>query len=403
MALKNSPIFITGLGAFSAAGRNCAELWDTCRNGNSRAELRDFSGVQVPAYFAPDPDLSRGDAHLVRFAGRAAALALAAAREAWEDAQLPSAAIPPERMGLILGTSRGPADIVDASLLRENKRPSEAIYTAFSSTAGILASALNIQGCALSVSATCNSGASAIYTALQLLRSGELDLVLAGGLDAPLIDSIVHRMAATGVLSSSGRCRDALRPFDVHRDGTVLGEGAAFLVLETGESARRHGVSLHGQLLGASVSCEPNARSRPTENVDGLQRAVRAALNSAALPATEVDLLHLHGTGTRVNDHMESICINSLFGAPSGQPLSWASKGITGHTLGAASSFQAILTLLAMRHSYLPSTTNCLELDPACPLRLPAGPGESRPIQTALCLTSGFWGKNSCLVFVPPP
>jgi 3-oxoacyl-[acyl-carrier-protein] synthase II len=402
MALKDSSILVTGLGAFGAAGRNCDELWETCRSGTSRAELRSFSGIQIPAYSAPDPELGRRDAHLVRSAGRIAALGLAAAREAWEDARLSSAVVEPARIGLILGSSRGPADIVDASLGRETKRPSEAVYTAFSSTAGVLASALNIQGCALSVSATCTSGASAIYTGLQLLRGGDLDVVVAGGLDAPLIDSIVHRLAAAGVLSSSGHCRDALRPFDASRDGTVLGEGAAFLVLETGDSARRRQIRVHGRLLGAALSCEPNARSHPAPEVEGLQRAVRAALASGPTSAANIDLLHLHGTGTRINDSLEGVCVNSLFGAPPGQPVSWATKGITGHTLGAASSFQAVLTLLAMRHSHVPPTANCLELDPACQLRLAHGHAKSMRIQTALCLTSGFWGKNSCLAFAAP-
>jgi 3-oxoacyl-[acyl-carrier-protein] synthase II len=391
------PILITGLGAFGAAGRNCAELWENCRQGRSLAELREFSGLRLPAYSAPDPILSRTDAHLVRLAGRSAALALAAAREAWEDARLAPGSIDPTRVGLILGTSRGPADIVDASLLRKSKRPSEAIYTAFSSTAGIIASALNIQGCVLSVSATCTSGASAIHTALHFLRSGELDLVLAGGLDAPLIDSSMHRMAATGVLSSSGRCRDALRPFDLDRDGTVLGEGAAFLILETYQSAQGRQAHSHGKLLGSFLTCDPNSRSRPTENFEGLQRAVRSVLHSASISPASVDLIHLHGTGTRVNDHMESVCVNGLFGSTSTQPVCWGSKGITGHTLGAASSFQAVLTLLAMRNSFLPPTTNCFNQDPACAIHLQLNSGVERKIENALCLTSGFWGKNSCL------
>jgi 3-oxoacyl-[acyl-carrier-protein] synthase II len=395
-------ILITGLGAFGAAGRNCAELWENCREGRSLAQVRDFSGQRLPAYSADDPVLSRTDAHLVRPAGRSAALAMAAAREAWDDAQLTPGECDPTRIGLILGTSRGPADIVDASLLREAKRPSEAIYTAFSSTAGILASALNIQGCALSVSATCTSGATAIATAQQFLRAGELDLVLAGGVDAPLIDSITHRMAATGVLASAARSHDALRPFDADRAGTVLGEGAAFLVLETADSARRRKVRSRGRLLGAALSCEPNSRSRPTENVEGLQRAVQRALASDPAQPASVDLLHLHGTGTLVNDRMESVCVNHLFGPPVDQPVCWASKGITGHTLGAASSFQAVLTLLAMSHSHLPPTANCIDRDPACAIRLLLDQPKKQSIRTALCLTSGFWGKNSCLYLGSP-
>jgi 3-oxoacyl-[acyl-carrier-protein] synthase II len=391
-------ISITGLGAFGAAGRNCRELWENCRAGRSLAQSREFDGIPIPVYAAPDPALSRGDAHLVRSAGRSATLALAAAREAWDDAPLGAGDFDPTRVGLILGSSRGPADVVDQSMLRKSKRPSEAVYTAFSGTAGILASTLNIQGCALSISATCTSGASAIYTAMQFLRAGELDLVLAGGVDAPLIDSILQRMAATGVLSSSDRkSADALRPFDLHRDGTVLGEGAAFLVLESPDSVKRRKPRIRGKLLGAAISCEPNSRSRPTQEFAGLQRAVRASLPSVPLSRATIDLVHLHGTGTRVNDHMESVCVHHLFGPPNAQPVCWGTKGLTGHTLGAASSFQAVLTLLAMRHSFLPATQNCSQLDPTCPIHLQLSKGSDYKIETALCLTSGFWGKNSSL------
>lgn len=393
-----NPIVITGLGACGGAGRDCAELWENCRRGRSLAQMREVADLRLPVYAAPEFSLGHGDAHLVRQAGRAAVLAFAAAREAWQQARLSEGGFDPARIGVILGSSRGPADIVDASLLRKTKRPSEAVYTAFSSLSGLLASTLDLQGCALSISATCTSGAAAIYTALQLLRSGELDLVLAGGVDAPLVDSILQRMGATGVLSSSGKCRDALRPFDADRDGTVLGEGAAFLVLETAASAARRGVPVQGRLLAASVSCESSPRSRPTEHCEGLQRAVRAALAQSSTAASSVDLVHLHGTGTRINDSTESACIQDLFGPPAAQPVCWATKGVTGHTLGASSSFQAILTLLAMRDSFLPGTVNCVNQDPACAIRLCLGGGLPREIRTGLCLTSGFWGKNSCLL-----
>jgi 3-oxoacyl-[acyl-carrier-protein] synthase II len=351
---------------------------------------------------APAVTLTRSDAHVVRQAGRAAGLALAAAREAWEQAGLSSGGIDPARVGVIVGSSRGPADVVDRSLPRKATRPSEAVYTAFSSVAGLLASAFEIHGCAFSVSATCTSGAAAMYTARQLLRSGEFDLVLAGGVDAPLIDSIMERMSAAGVLASSRNSSGALRPFDQDRDGTVLGEGAAFVVMETSESAARRGARVYGQLLAASITSESHARSRPTDDCDGLQRAIRATLSQLSSSATTVDLIHLHGTGTQLNDHMESACIRKLFGPPKTQPLCWGTKGLTGHTLGASPCFQVILSLLAMRHSFLPGTANCTLQDPLCDIRLSLGQGSPLSIHTALCLTSGFWGKNSALLLGAP-
>jgi 3-oxoacyl-[acyl-carrier-protein] synthase II len=397
-----SSILVTGMGACGAGSANCAELWEHCVRGRGVAAMQMVSGKEVPVYRAPDPALNRWDAHLVRVAGRAATLAMAAAREAWQHAGLEDGRYDATRVGVVIGSSRGPADIVDASAAREIKRPSEAVYTAFSSAPGILASAFGVQGCALAVSATCTSGAAAIQTGRQMLRSGDFDIVLAGGADAPLIDSILQRMHSTGTLSASRQCSNALKPFDVNRDGTVLGEGAAFLILETAASAARRGAAAHGTLLGAAITCEPHSRTRPSKDCEGLQRAVRAALGQRADLSAAVDLLHLHGTGTAVNDLEESACVNALYPAPSSQPVIWATKGITGHTLGAASAFQAVLTLLAMRHSFLPGTANCNELDPACRMRLSMGSGSPRKIESALCLTSGFWGKSSCLYFGAP-
>ena len=397
MNTTDLPILITGLGACGAGAANCAELWENCRQGRSVAEMRKVSSHQLPVYPAPDPMLDRWDAHFVRSAGRAATLAIAAAREAWQHAGLQIGQFDPARMGIIIGSSRGPADIVDAGALPGNKRPSDAVYTAFSSASGILASAFGIQGCAASISATCTSGAAAIYTARQMLRSGDYDIVLAGGADAPLIDTILLRMLATGTLSSTSRSADALRPFDARRDGTVLGEGAAFLVLETAASAARRAAQPRGVLLGAAITCEPHSRTRPSKNCEGLQRAARVTFSQCPSHAPAVDILHLHGTGTKVNDLEESACVRALYGPPPGQPVTWATKGITGHTLGAASAFQAVLTLLAMRHAFLPGTANCEIPDPACPLRMSLGAGSPQTIRTALCLTSGFWGKSSSL------
>ena len=396
------PIVITGLGATGGGSRNCADLWENCCEGRVTAQLKTVGDVCLPVYAVPDPNLTPSDSHLVRKAGRAAALALAAAREAWQDARLNLGGYDPARIGVIVGSSRGPADVVDASLAHTSKRPSESIYTAFSSTAGLLASAFEIQGCSLSVSATCTSGATAIYTASRLLQSGDLDIVLAGGVDAPLIPSILERMAATGVLSSSVTSQDALRPFDVARNGTVLGEGAAFVVLESAASSARRGVPSRGTLLGAALTTESHLRSRPTDQGEGLQRAIKTALTSNSMEVPTPDLIHLHGTGTKINDQSESACVQACFGSPDSQPIAWGSKGITGHTLGAASSFQSILTLLAMQHSFVPGTANCSTQDPSCNIRLSLGKGFPQRIRTALCITSGFWGKSSCLYFGAP-
>ncbi len=376
-----SPILITGLGAFGAAGRNCEELWESSRGGQSQALRRVFAGQHLPAYVAPEVALARPDAHLVRQAGRAAGLALAAAREAWESS---SGAPGVRRMSSL------------AACAPQRRGPAKLFTPRFPAW----------RDCLLPRS----KSTAALFPFQPRVLPGRRRCTPRGSF-CGRVSSISFSREAWRLLSSIRSwkgCRrreffrEALRPFDEGRDGTVLGEGAAFVVMETPESAARRGARVHGQLLAAAVTCESHSRIRPTDDCDGLQRAIRATLPQLSSAGSPVDLIHLHGTGTKLNDQMESACIRTLFGPPKAQPLCWGTKGLTGHTLGASPCFQVILSLLAMRHSFLPGTANCTTQDPLCDIRLSVGNGAPLSIQKALCLTSGFWGKNSALLLGAP-
>ena len=390
---------ITGLGTFGAGGINVADLWQNALLKRDSSQMRRLSsGAALSVYAATDPVLAAETTRSLRHADRTAYLAMAAASEAWTDAKLPASGTDPLRIGVVIGSSRGPVGLNAACAVGKARRPTDSVYTAFSSVAGIVASSLKVQGCSIMVSATCASGAVAAHFGLQMLRAGGLEIVLVGGVDAPLVDGLLEQMAVTGVLSP-GVGPGLLRPFARDRNGTLLGEGAAFLVLESEASASRRAASFYGALEGVAIGHEVDSRTRLDETGKGLQRVLRASLNQAARHLEDVDLIHLHGTATRRNDAVESQCLYEVYGEAARQPLSWASKGITGHTLGAAPLFQAILSLQAMRHSYLPGTANCSELDEACAIRLNIGSGTAVPMSTSVCLTSGFWGNLSSLVF----
>ena len=401
MSNRNSHgrVVITGLGTFGAGGINVADLWQNARSKCDISQMRRLSsGSAISVYAAPDPVLTAETTRSLRHADRTACLAMAAASEAWTDAKLPLGDTDPLRIGVVVGSSRGPAALNAACGAGKPRRPTDSVYTAFSSIAGIVASSLKVEGCSIMVSATCTSGAVAAHSGFQMLRSGALDIVLVGGVDAPLVDGLLEQMAVTGVLAR-GVGPGLLRPFAPDRDGTLLGEGAAFLVLESEASAFHRAVSSYGALEGVAIGHEVDSRTRLDESGKGLQRVLHASLHQAARHLEDVDLIHLHGTGTRRNDAIESRCLYEVYGEATRQPLSWASKGVTGHTLGAAPLFQAILSLQAMRHSYLPGTANCSELDETCAIRLNIGSGTAVPISTSVCLTSGFWGNVSSLVF----
>jgi 3-oxoacyl-(acyl-carrier-protein) synthase len=390
-------VLVTGMGVFGAGGINAADLWRNAVSGRDGSRgIQLASGLTLPVYGAPDPPIAQEDYRLLHKADRSASLAVAAAREAWRDSGVAAANLDPLRIGVIVGSSRGPLGLSATCITSPHKHPTDSVYTTFSSLASIVATAIDARGCALMVSATCTSGAVAACTGLQLLREGELDAVLVGAVDAPLVDSFLEQMAATGVLSTGVAGR--LCPFDRERTGTVLGEGAAFLVLEPDKLARRRDASAHGVLEAVALGREAGARTTPAKSAEGLQRVLRSSLQRAGSGLDKVDLIHLHGTATRLNDAAESSCLHILYGEPAAQPLSWATKGVTGHTLGASPLYQAILSLQAMHRGFLPGTANCQVLDPCCPIRLCVGSGLDRQIQTAVCLNSGFWGNVSSMV-----
>jgi 3-oxoacyl-[acyl-carrier-protein] synthase II len=361
-----------------------------CRNARLQA-------AGTPPSIAPELPLEIANAKAVKHADRSAGLALVAAKQAWEDACLTRTKVEPQRVGVIIGSSRGPAG---AALSSGNRRARavDAVYTAFSSIAGVVAAEVGAGRCAQMTSATCTSGAVALQTALLMLRGGELDVAIVGGVDAPLVENLLEQFAAAGVLASVTD-ETALRPFDENRNGTAVGEGAAFVIVETEEHARERNAKIRAVIHTVATGCEPQLRSSMSMNAQGMQETVGRALNDCSIPRNEIDLAILHGTGTRLNDLMESRCVHDLFGKIADQPYSIGTKAITGHTLGGSAIFQLLIGLEAMRNHFIPGTANCTALDPECPLRLSIGEGVPADVRYGVCLTSGFWGNSSCIVF----
>ena len=389
---------VTGMGAWCAGAGDVPSLWRNAVEGKVSLEVRSLARVptSIAVYAAASPHFSPSDQRLVRGADRSASLALAAVREAWKQSA-PPAELDRRRVGVFIGTSRGPVGLNDYNSHHPAKRPSAALYSTLSSIAGIVAGSIRAEGCALMLSATCASGAAALHQALQTLRSGALDIAVVGGVDAPLVDSLLEQMVLAGI-TSSRTTPDALRPFDRHRCGTVIGEGAAFLVLETAPFAQARGAVILGEVAAVALRCQSSQRAGLDPDGRLIQEVIRASLAEADLQSRDIDLLHLHGTATRMNDASEGRAMRAVFGTAKEQPHAWASKAITGHTLGASSLFQVVLTLEALRHGVIPRTVNCTEPDPDCSLRLNTASPISLPLRSGLCSTSGFWGNYSSII-----
>ena len=410
---QDGAIVVTGLGVLSAGGDSPARLWECAAAGRSPAVWFTDPGVPgspaIPACVVPrlpENGLALRRSHKM---DRCVLMALAAAGQALADARLPTPLTAGGRVGIVTGTSRGPVAKISEMLRGTGSKdapgrgrslpPTLAANSSFGGLSGALALATGAHGPSFTVSATCASGAFAIAQAAQQIVLGAADIMLAGGTEAPLVDPFVPQLLATGILGTSADPRLACRPFHAERNGTVLGEGAAFLVLESLDSARRRGATIHARLAGWAMASDPCDPTSPSGEGEGLLRVMRQALAMAGLDAGGIDYINAHGTGTRLNDALEVLALHRLLGERLGQVPISSTKPITGHCLGAVPALEAVIAILALERQCVPPTANCTRLDPECPID--AVPGAARPtrLQVVMSNSLGFWGYNASLIF----
>ncbi len=404
-----TPVVVTGLGAFTAAGRGASALWEATVRGHSLARTyrpnNRKSGSALGVCSAPEVEFAYPELNRLRKMDRGVQMAGAAAAEAWHDAGFGAAPPEPDRGPVFCGTSRGPLGVILESQARWNEsgkiRPSVALNSTIACLSGALSHAFGLGGPCLTISAACASSAAAIALAAQQIRSGMADFALAGGAEAPLQDIVIAQLESAGVLSSHPEPHLACRPFDAARNGTVLGEGAAFLILESLDHARRRGARIYAQFSGWSVNSEYAQRTGISDNTEGLQRTMRAAVTMAGLTFDDLDYINAHGTGTALNDRSESYAIAAC-GGRGGRLRTSSTKAVTGHCMGAASAIEAVLSVLALERQCLPPSANCFEQASDCPVQLVTGKAQPSVVHAVLSNSLGFWGNNASLVFTSP-
>ena len=401
-------IVVTGLGAFTAAGPDAALLWESVCRGRSPAQFfqPNENRNSYVVCRAPDPENAGPGLSRVRHMDRSVQLAAAAACEAWRDAGLESGAIAEGRSAIFAGTSRGPlGTILQAQAQLEaghQIRPSVATNSTITGLSGALSNVFAIDGTALTVSAACASGAAALALAAQEIRAGMADVALAGGAEAPLHEILLAQLKSAGVMGSNPDPALACRPFDSSRDGTVIGEGAAFLVLESLGSARRRGAPIYAELAGWAVNSEPAQRTGISDHSDGLRRTMSSAVGMAGLAFADLDYINAHGTGTPLNDRAESLAI-ARCSAGANKVRTSSTKAVTGHCMGAGSAIEAVISVLALQHQTLPPSANCLEQAADCPIDLVLGQARPCPVRSVLTNSLGFWGSHASLLFLQWP
>ncbi|MCW3001973.1 MAG: beta-ketoacyl-[acyl-carrier-protein] synthase family protein [Conexibacter sp.] len=385
-------IVVTGRGIVSSVATGADNFFDALLK--MQGGISD-EGVAPCAEFDPETVMSPKEA---RRNDRFTQLAVGAADEAAAEAGL-MGDVDPSRVGVIVGTGVGGLTTLQKECqiwLEEGDRAVSPLFVPMmmpNAAAGQVAMRLGAHGPGFSVASACATGAHAIGEAKRMIERGEVDVVIAGGTEAALVGLCLAAFRRMGALSREG----ISRPFDVNRDGFVMGEGAAVLVLEREEHATGRGAKVLGRVTGYGASNDAFHITQPEENGRGAIEAMTAALRDADLSPSDVGYVNAHGTSTPFNDRIEAKAIRQVLG-DDGPPIS-SCKGAIGHTLGAAGAIEALACVEALRRGVLPPTLGLEEVDPECEADHVAGaPREAPDLKVALSNSFGFGGQNATLV-----
>jgi 3-oxoacyl-[acyl-carrier-protein] synthase II len=399
--LSSRRAVITGCGAVSPLGCGVAAFWEGLLAGRSGlAPIRSFdttgyTNLQAGEVkdFVPAQHFSARDAQRLE---RIIQYALVAAREAFQDAELDLAQLDRTRVGVILATTLGGMLIGEEyQRHRQDGQPfdaSQLLHFPYYATATRLARELEVRGPVITPSIACASGTHAVGLALELIRRGQGDVFIVGGAET------VCSFVVSGFNCLRATTAHTVRPFDARRDGLLVGEGAAVLVVEERRHAQARGARADVEVAGTGLAGDAVHMTAPARDGAGAARAMRAALADAACSPATIDFISAHGTGTVYNDAMEMTAISTVFGEAAPRIPVNSIKGAIGHTLGAAGSFEAIMCVRVLRDGLIPPTTNCETIDPACVLDIVRGAPRRVAAQTVLSTSSAFAGNNAALV-----
>ena len=403
-------VVVTGMGAISALGHGIGDIWSAMLAGETGIDtIRSFDPTGLSTTFAAEI----GDLPVDELLGRKQArrmdrftqLAVIAARQAVSQSGL-DIAREPERTGVIIGSAlSGFKTFVTATetMLTAGPRrvsPFAVPMTIPNMAPGTVAIDVGAKGPAFAHASAFASGAHAIGEGVRMIQDGRADAILAGGAEAPVMPLAVAAFAAMGSLSQGNATpTHAVRPFDLHRDGCALGEGAGVLMLEARDHAIARGAEILAEIVGYCPTADAFHEVRLAPEGDGIARAMAGAIADAGMPPSAIGYLNAHGTATVMNDAYETAAIKSAFGdAAAGLSIS-STKAMSGHLLGAAGGLEAIISIKALRTGVLPPTINLETPDPACNLDyIPAVP-RHRQIDAAMSNSMGFGGHNVSLIF----
>ncbi|HET7274332.1 MAG TPA: beta-ketoacyl-ACP synthase II [Longimicrobiaceae bacterium] len=405
-------VVITGTGLLTAVGTDVQTNWTSLLAGRSGAgPIQGFDASDSPVRFGCEVNdfdpANYIDRKEIKRTDRYAQLAIAAATQAMTGAgyeaegEMPT---DPDRFGVIIGSGIGGIATFEEQHRRYMEKGPGRVSPFFvpmfiaDIAAGLISIRYTAKGPNYATVSACASGAHAIGNAWRLIRSGDADVMIAGGTEASVTGMTVAGFAAMKALSERNDSPEtASRPFDATRDGFVLGEGAGVLVLENLEHAQARGATIIAEVAGYGQTADAYHITAPATGGEGAVRAIRLALKSAGAEADDVDYINAHGTSTPANDVNETAAIKVALGDRASDIVVGSTKSMTGHTLGAAGGVEAVITALACREGIIPPTINYSVPDPDCDLNYGTDGPVERPVSLALSNSFGFGGHNVSL------
>ena len=403
-------VVVTGIGMITPVGNNTSDSWNAVKNGEcgiGPITHYDTTGRKVtlagevkgydPAATIDPKELRKMD-RFVQFA-------MTAASEAVEASGIDFASENTERAGVIISSGIGGFATIQSEIIKGNEKGYDRVSPYFipqiisNMAAGQIAIKYGLNGMCSCVVTACAGGTNAVGDAFHRIRDGYEDVMLCGGTEACITEIGIGGFTSMRALHTGNDPKRASIPFDKDRSGFVMGEGAAVLILEEEEHAKKRGAKIYGEVVGYGANCDANHITAPLEDGSMAAKCLTLALNDANVKPEEIDYINAHGTSTHLNDSGETKAIKLAFSEHAKKLMVSSTKSMTGHLLGAAGAVEAGFSVLALKDGFVPATIGYENFDEECDLDIVPNVGRNKDIRYAVSNSLGFGGHNACLVF----
>lgn len=403
-------VVVTGIGMITPVGNNTSDSWNAVKNGEcgiGPITHYDTTGRKVTlAGEVKDYDPAATiDPKELRKMDRFVQFAMTAASEAVEVSGIDFASENTERAGVIISSGIGGFATIQSEIIKGNEKGYDRVSPYFipqiisNMAAGQIAIKYGLNGMCSCVVTACAGGTNAIGDAFHRIRDGYEDVMLCGGTEACITEIGIGGFTSMRALHTGDDPKRASIPFDKDRSGFVMGEGAAVLILEEEEHAKKRGADIYGEVVGYGANCDANHITAPLEDGSMAAKCLTLALNDANVKPEEIDYINAHGTSTHLNDSGETKAIKLAFSEHAKKLMVSSTKSMTGHLLGAAGAVEAGFSVLALKDGFVPATIGYENFDEECDLDIVPNVGRNKDIKYAVSNSLGFGGHNACLVF----